>query len=139
MAAQGTSRPHTGLVTAAGIILLIAGAYNVLAGIAGASRDEGLDTYPGSAGSTGDSDAIFGLDFRVLGWVWLIVGIIQVVAAVLIFGRRLLGQQLGVIVATFSAVTMFFAFFYFPLLATAIIAIDVFVLYVIVDRRDEFA
>jgi len=68
----------------------------------------------------------------------LIIGILQIVAGALIFGRNMWGLYLGVLFASISAVMTVFVMFTFPLWAIAVLTLDFLVLYGLLTRSDEF-
>jgi hypothetical protein len=127
MAQQATHR--SGWVTFAGIAALIAGGYNALSGIAALADD---DTLTAQA-----KDVLFGIDLTLWGWLWLILGIAQLVTGVLILMRNPLGLWFGVTLAALSALLTMLVIFVFPLWAIAVLAIDFLVLYGLLTQSDE--
>jgi hypothetical protein len=121
---------RSGWLTFAGIVLVGAGLYNAIAGIAAIGDD---DTLKGQA-----TEVLYGIDLSTWGWFWLIVGILQIIAGVLIFGRNTWGLYLGVLFASISAVMTVFVMFTFPLWAIAVLTLDFLVLYGLLTRSDEF-
>ena len=128
MSVQATRR--SGWITFAGVAALIGGAYNALSGIAALSDD---DTLAAQA-----NEVLFGIDLTTWGWFWLLVGIVQLVAGVLILRRSALGFWLGVTIATLSAMLTIVVIFVFPLWGIAVLAIDFLVLYGLMSQSDEF-
>jgi hypothetical protein len=121
---------RSGWLTFAAIVLLGAGTYNGLSGIAALSDD---DTLAAQA-----EEVLFGIDLTAWGWFWLIVGILQILAGILILARNAWGLYLGVIFASLSAVMTVFVMFTFPLWAIAVLTLDFLVLYGLLTRSDEF-
>lgn len=121
---------RSGWLTFAGIVLIGAGLYSAIAGIAAIGDD---DTLQGQA-----TEVLYGIDLSTWGWFWLIIGILQIVAGVLIFGRNVWGLYLGVLFASISAVMTVFVMFTFPLWAIAVLTLDFLVLYGLLTRSDEF-
>ena len=70
---------RSGWITFAGVAALIAGGYNTLSGIAALTDD---DTLAAQA-----TEVLYGLDLTAWGWIWLIVGVVQLVTGVLILQR----------------------------------------------------
>ena len=120
---------RSGWITFAGVMALIAGAYNALSGIGALADDETLAAQA--------TEVLYGIDLTVWGWLWLLVGILQLVAGGLILARNALGLVLGVTIAATSALLTVFIIFVFPLWAIAVIAIDVLILYGLLTRSDE--
>jgi hypothetical protein len=120
---------RSGWITFAGVMALIAGAYNALSGIGALADDETLAAQA--------TEVLYGIDLSAWGWLWLLVGILQLVAGGLILARNALGLVLGVTIAATSALLTVFIIFVFPLWAIAVIAIDVLILYGLLTRSDE--
>jgi hypothetical protein len=109
---------------------VVAGGYNVLSGIAALSDD---DTVASQA-----QEVLYGIDLTAWGWFWLIVGVVQILAGVLIFQRNTWGLWLGVGFAAISAMMTVFVMFVFPLWAIAVLTIDFLVLFGLLTQSDEF-
>jgi hypothetical protein len=121
---------RSGWLTFAGVVLTAAGVYNALAGIAAIGDD---DTLKGTA-----TEVLYGISLSTWGWFWLIVGVLQILAGIMIFGRNVWGLYLGVIFASLSAVLTVFVIFTFPFWALAVLTLDFLVLYGLLTRSDEF-
>jgi hypothetical protein len=121
---------RSGWITFAGVAALIAGGYNALSGIAALADD---DTIAAQA-----TQVLYGIDLTAWGWFWLLVGIVQLVAGVLILQRSGWGLGLGIAVASLSAFLTVFVMFVFPLWAIAVLAVDFLILYGLLTRSDEF-
>ena len=125
-----TLRKRSGWVTFAGVTALIVGGYNALSGIAALSDD---DTLVAQA-----SDVLYGIDLTLWGWLWLLTGVLQIVAGVLILQRNSWGMALGVSMAGISALITVFVIFIFPLWAIAVLTLDALVLYGLLTSADDF-
>ena len=121
---------RSGWITFAGVMAVIAGGYNALSGIAALSDD---DTVAAQAG-----EVLYGIDLTAWGWFWLIVGVAQIIAGLLIFQRNTWGLWLGVAFAGLSAMMTVFVMFVFPLWAIAVLTIDFLVLFGLLTQSDEF-
>jgi hypothetical protein len=121
---------RSGWITFAGLMAVLAGGYNALSGIAALSDD---DTIASQA-----KDVLYGVDLTAWGWLWLIVGIVQVVTGVLILQRNTWGLWLGVTFAGLSAMLTVVVMFVFPLWALAVLTIDMLVLFGLLTESDEF-
>ena len=121
---------RTGWVTFAGIVALVAGGYNALGGLAALSDDDTLNAQA--------TEVLFGIDLTGWGWFWLLVGIVQIVAGVLVLQRNELGRWLAMVIAAVSALITVFFIVVFPLWAIAVLALDTLVLYALVTREAEF-
>ena len=127
--ADQTAR-RSGWITFAAVVALLAGAYNVLTGIAAISDD---DTLASAA-----KEVLFGFNLAVWGWSTLILGALQVLAGILILQRNEWGLALGVSLAGLSALITVFVIFVFPLWSIAVLTLDLMVLYALITQADEF-
>ena len=123
-------RGRSGWVTFAGIVGLVAGGYNALSGIAALADD---DTIASQA-----KDVLFGIDLTGWGWFWLLVGLAQIVAGVLILRRNEWGRWLGICFAALSALITVFVIFVFPLWSIAVLTLDCLVLYGLITASEDF-
>lgn len=123
-------RGRSGWVTFAGIVGLVAGGYNALSGIAALADD---DTIASQA-----KDVLFGIDLTGWGWFWLLVGLAQAVAGVLILRRNEWGRWLGICFAALSALITVFVIFVFPLWSIAVLTLDCLVLYGLITASEDF-
>ena len=121
---------RSGWITFAGVMAVIAGGYNSLSGIAALADD---DTLAAQA-----SEVLYGIDLTAWGWLWLLIGLAQLVTGVLIFQRNVWGLWLGVIFAGLSAMLTVIVMFVFPLWAIAVLTIDFLVLFGLLTQSDEF-
>lgn len=121
---------RSGWLTFAGVLALIAGGYNALAGIAALADD---DTLAAQA-----QEVLYGIDVTAWGWFWLIVGAVQLLTGILILRRHVWGLWLGVILAALSALITVIVIFVFPWWALAVLLLDFLVLYGLLTRAEEF-
>jgi hypothetical protein len=120
-----------GWVLFAGVMILIAGFLNVIYGIAA------LDDS--SFFVEGNRFIIFD-DLNTWGWVHLIVGLLQLVAAFSIWSRHAYGRVIGVATATVSAITILLFVNAAPFAAFSIFVLDLLVIYGLVaygGRQDR--
>jgi hypothetical protein len=107
----------------AGAMFGIAGAFNAIQGLSAIFKKEVFV-----------EEALIYQDLQFWGWVWLIVGIVQIAAAIMLFSGQ--GRILGIVLAAISAVASFSSLGAFPLAALAIIAIDVLIIHGLTTRAD---
>ena len=120
---------RSGWVTTAGVVMLVAGGYNALSGIAAISDD---DTLKAQA-----TKVLYGIDIGTWGWFWLLAGLVQLAAGVLILMRNEWGLAMGVVIAGLSAMITVFVIFVVPLFAIAVLALDVFVIWALLSATEE--
>ena len=125
-----TVAKRSGWITFAGVAALVAGGYNALSGIAALADD---DTLAAQA-----NEVLYGIDLTLWGWIWLIAGVVQLIAGVLILQRNAAGLWLGVTMASISGFMTVIVMFVFPLWAIAVLAIDFLVLFGLLTQSDEF-
>ena len=112
----------------AGAMFGIAGAFNAIQGLSAIMKKEVF----------AEESLIYG-DLQLWGWVWLIVGILQIAAAIMLFSGQ--GRVLAIVLAAISAVASFSSIGAFPVAAIVIIAIDILIIHGLtthpdVDRTD---
>jgi hypothetical protein len=120
---MGTARRDYGAYlsgwwTFAGTMLVIVGGFNLIEGIAALVQKSYFN----------ESGLIYE-NLRFWGWWLLIIGIVQILAAVLVFMRSTTGAVLGIFIAAVSAFFAFFAIGAYPWWAITILVIDGLVIY----------
>jgi len=118
---------RAGWVTFAGVMLLIAGVLNVIYGIAAISD---------SSFFINDTRYIFS-GLHTWGWVTLILGVIQLLAAFSLWGGGLYGRIVGIGAAGLSAIAALLSIPAYPLWSLAIFAVDVVIIHQIATRGTE--
>ena len=109
-----------GWVLFAGIMVMIAGFLNVIWGIAG------IDS---SAAFVGDSHYVIFDDLNTWGWITLLIGIVQLIAAFSIWNQNPFGRVIGIFSASISAVGILLYANAFPFVALGIFILDLLVIY----------
>jgi hypothetical protein len=118
---------RSGWVTFAGVMLLIVGVLNVIYGIA----------------AIGDSNFFVNNTRYILsglntwGWVSLILGVIQILAAFSLWGGGLYGRIVGIGAASLSAIAALMSIPAYPLWSLAVFALDVVIIHQIATRGTE--
>ena len=100
----------------AGAMFGIAGAFNGIQGLSAVIKKEYF------AGGTLVYD-----NLQFWGWAWLIIGVLQVIAALMLLAGR--GRVLGIILAALSAVISFTSIGAYPLWSILVIALDVLIIH----------
>jgi hypothetical protein len=113
------SENRSGWLLFAGIMIFIAGVLNTIYGI-GAISD--------SKFFVDDTKYIFS-SLNTWGWITLIVGVFQLIAAVSIWRGGGFGMVIGMTVAMISAIVALLSIASYPLLSLAIFAVDVLIIY----------
>ena len=116
-------RPGEGWIAFAGIMLMLAGFINFIWGIAAIDN---------SAFFTGEQRFVIFDDLNALGCFFLIVGVLQVIAAFSIWNRHTFGQVFGIFAASVNAVILLFTVNAFPFAAFMLFIVDILVIYALV-------
>src|SRR4029453_550653 len=100
----------------AGAMFGIAGFFNGIPGLTAIFKKESFS-----------EDALVYQNLQLWGWIWLILGVVQIGAAISLFSGR--GRVLGIVLAAGSAVVSFTSIGAYPLWAILVIAIDVLIIH----------
>ena len=122
-----TPMAGTGWAVFAGVLFMVAGLWNVMAGWAALVRKEYFS----------EASLLFH-NLQVVGWVWLGIGVIQVLASYLIIARRPSGRVLGIALAALSMLAWFFTIGAYPMWAMMIVAIDALIIYGLAAHGEVF-
>ena len=122
--AHGTGGRHGeghgyGLVLFASVLLVIVGCFNLIYGIAAVANSQVF---------TANAHYVFG-DLRTWGWITLIIGTLQLLAAAGVLAGNQLARWFGVAVLGLSAIDQMFFIQAYPFWSLMIIAVDMVALY----------
>jgi hypothetical protein len=112
-------KTRSGWVTFAGVMLFIAGVLNVIYGIAAIGDSKFF---------VQDQKYILS-NLNTWGWVTLVLGALQLVAAFSLWAGGLFGRAVAILAATLSAVAALLSIPAYPFWSLAIFAIDIIVIY----------
>jgi hypothetical protein len=128
----------TGWKTFAGIMMLIAGTFNVIDGLRGVTNTSQLQNYF----PNGNAELPLTNDLKTWSWVVLIVGAFMVLAGFLIFSGNMFGRVVGVLAASVNAIIQLSYIDHNPFWSFTIIVVDVLIIYGLVahgGRLDEWS
>jgi hypothetical protein len=108
-----------GWVMFAGIMIFIAGTLNCIWGIAAIDK----------ASFFIENERYIISDLSTWGWIVLIIGVLQVIAAFSIWAGNTYGRWIGVITASASAIGALLSIPGYPLWSLAVFSIDILVIY----------
>ena len=108
-----------GLVLFAGVLLLVAGFWNLIYGIAGIAQSHVF---------VANAHYVFG-NLRTWGWITLIIGVVQLLAAAGVLAGSQLARWFAVVVVGLNAIEQMFFIPAYPFWSLMIIAVDVVALY----------
>jgi hypothetical protein len=118
---------RSGMLTFAGIMLVLAGSFNLLAGIVALTKDELFRA----------DELLFG-DLSAWGFWWLFVGLLLLWAGVQVYGRKESGLGLGIGLAGLNIFTQLMFLDVRPGWAVSIMVVDVIVIWALCANADEF-
>ena len=108
-----------GLVLFASVLLVIGGCFNLIYGIAAVANSHVF---------TASAHYVFG-NLRTWGWITLIIGVLQLLAAAGVLAGNQWARWFGVVVLGLSAIEQMFFIPAYPFWSLMIIAVDVAALY----------
>jgi uncharacterized membrane protein len=108
-----------GWITFAGIIMIVAGSFEIVAGLAALINP---DSFAGM-------DSIFEQNAESWGWWHLLIGAVVVLAGFGVFTGNVLARIVGVIAATVSAIAAFVWLPIYPVWGILVIAADIAVIW----------
>jgi hypothetical protein len=116
---RGYRREGYGLIIFASVLLVIVGFFNLIYGIAAIANSHVF---------TANAHYVFG-NLRTWGWITLIIGVLQLLAAAGVLAGNQLARWFAVAVLGLNAIDMMFFIPAYPFWSLVIIAVDVVALY----------
>lgn len=104
----------------AGVIMILIGTFQAIAGLAGILEDEFYVASP---------NYVFEVDATAWGWIHLLLGLLVAYAGYALFAAKTWARVIGVTLATLSAIANFFFIPFYPFWAILIISLDVWVIW----------
>jgi hypothetical protein len=128
MSQRQPSAAAVGWALFAAIMIMIAGMFQIIAGIVALFKDEFYVLT---------EKWVFELDVTTWGWIHLLVGVLMLFIGAGILTGNVAARTVGVIIAGLSAIANFAFLPYYPVWAIAVIAIDVAIIWALtVHGRD---
>ena len=112
-----------GFINFAGVVLIVAGIFQVIQGIVGLANN---DFYVVS------QKWVFQLNVTTWGWVHILFGIVAILAGAGLFSGAVWARTVAVIVAGISIIANFVWPPYYPVWALVVIVVDFFVIWALV-------
>jgi hypothetical protein len=122
----------------AGIMILIAGTFNVIDGLRGITNTSQLQSYF----PNGNVELPLTNALKTWSWVVLIIGAFMILAGFLIFSGNMFGRVVGVLAASVNAIIQLSYIDHNPFWSFTIIVVDVLIIYGLVahgGRLDEWS
>jgi hypothetical protein len=117
-----------GMTTFAGIMLIIAGVFNVIEGLVALFQNE---VY------VAGRQYVFAFDLTAWGWTHLIVGAVVAAAGFAVISGQVWGRAVGVGIAVLSMLANFLFIPYYPVWSLLIIALDFFVIWALIAYKQD--
>jgi hypothetical protein len=117
-----------GLSVFAGVLMIVAGAYHALAGIAALVNDRVYVRTP---------DYVYSFDLTGWGWAHLVLGLLVAIAGIAILQGQAWGRVVGIVLAALSLVANFLFIPYYPIWSLAIIALDIAIIWALAVYQRE--
>ena len=117
----------TGIVKFAGIVLIVAGSFNLLDGVVALAKDDHFRS----------DELLFG-DLSAWGIWWLLIGVIALYAGWQVLRGMEIGMMLGIPLAGINAFTQLLFVSVYPIWSIAIMVLDVIVIYALSAHAQEF-
>jgi len=111
----------------AAVLLMIAGVLNIIYGIAAIGNSHFF---------VGNTHYVFA-DLKTWGWIALIIGIIEILASISLFGGNAFGRWIGIFAGAIAAIDALLAIPAYPLLSIAIFALSLWIIYGLVIYGED--
>ncbi|AJT61906.3 hypothetical protein T261_0215 [Streptomyces lydicus] len=111
----------------AGILLMLSGLFNIINGFV-ALIDHG---YYATTANHGNRLLVF--NFSVWGWVWIIIGVVQILASLGVFLGARAARITGIVLASLSMIGQLMFLSTFPIWSVISIAMSMLVIYGLVS------
>jgi hypothetical protein len=118
----------TGFAMFAGVLMMVAGLWSVLAGIAAIVNDDVFVTTPAY---------VYSFDITGWGWIHLVLGVMVALAGIGVVQGATWGVVVGIVLASLSALVNFAFIPYYPVWSVLIIALDVVVIWGLATYRRQ--
>jgi hypothetical protein len=117
-----------GLAAFAGAVMILVGFFHAFNGLAAIFEDDFFVIRANYA---------FDIDITAWGWIHLILGVIVVFAGISIFTSATWARGVGIVLALLSAFANFLFIPYYPVWAVLIIALDIAIIWALVNYTGE--
>ncbi|RZU19123.1 hypothetical protein EV645_1331 [Kribbella rubisoli] len=129
-AVEPPSGVATGFIVFAGVMMIMSGAFQAIAGVVALFENEFY---------VATRNYLLQFDATSWGWIHLLLGLLVLFAGIAVLSGQTWGRIVGIILAVVSALTSFAFIPYYPFWALAIIALDVFVIWALAAHGRDIA
>jgi len=116
-----------GIVSFTAVLFTLTGFFHAIQGLGALIKKEYF----------GESSLLYS-NLQVTGWIWVVLGILQISAAYMIVGRATGGRILGIVLASLSAIVTFFTIGAYPVWSIVVIAVDLLIIWGLTVHGDAF-
>jgi hypothetical protein len=120
----------TGLITFAGVIMIMAGAFQAIAGLVAIFENEFY---------VATRNYLLQFDATSWGWIHLLLGLLVLGAGFAVLSGQTWARVVGITLAVLSALANFSFIPYYPFWSMTIIALDVFIIWALVAHGRDMA
>jgi len=110
----------TGFIMFAGVMMIMAGGFQSLAGMAALFKDDLYVSTP---------NYLLQFDTTTWGWIHLLMGVLVLFAGIAVLNGKVWGRTIGVILAVLSALANFAFIPYYPFWSLTVVAVDIFIIW----------
>lgn len=128
MADQASGRPVSGWILFSGALLLFLGVFNVIDGVAVLSKDEFF----------AEEELLFG-DLSAWGWVYLVLGVLQLGSSYLVYQQKMSGMILAVSWAFLSCTIHLVTVGAYPIWSLSLVVLSFMVMFGLLTNSDQFS
>lgn len=125
---QVVRRKNSGLVTFAGVLLIVAGGFHIINGVVAVFANQFYVSTP---------NYLFAFDVSGWGWFHLVLGLVVLAAGFGVLAGQTWGRVTGIVVAVLSAIANFAFLPYYPFWAMTIIALDIIVIWALATQEPD--
>ena len=118
----------TGLTVFAGVMMIMAGAFQAFAGLVALFENEFY---------VATRNYLLQFDATTWGWIHLLLGLLVMLAGFAVLAGQTWGRVVGITLAVLSALANFAFLPYYPFWAMTIIALDIFVIWALATHGRE--
>jgi len=127
---ESPSGVATGFIVFAGVIMIMSGGFQAIAGLVALFEDEFY---------VPTRNYVLQFDATRWGWIHLLIGLMVLFAGFAVLSGRTWGRVVGITLAVLSALASFAFIPYYPFWALVIIALDVFVIWALAAHGRDIA
>ena len=127
MSENQNQRTETNWIPFTAVLLLFVGMFNAIDGIAALTKDELFNA----------EELLFG-NLTTWGWIWLVLGVLQMLTSYLVFGRKRAGMVMAVTWAFFACMGHLLAVGLQPVWSIVTVTLSFMIMFGLLTNSDQF-